>query len=135
MNTAMMYQNNCFLGIGEPSKFRLLQSYEVLWIHVLDAICILRPSTNICQKHRLNYLIRFLLKIWEVAENTNKVEEAGFWQIVTTCLRIFTCNILFWFCHVSLFDERDWLIVNFLYSNVNTMNTLKVTGNFFLEFT
>ena len=34
-----LYQNVYFLGNGRPSKIRLLQSYEVLWIHVNDAIC------------------------------------------------------------------------------------------------
>ena len=29
-----------FCGNGGPSKNRLLQSYEVLWIHVIDAICL-----------------------------------------------------------------------------------------------
>ena len=31
-------QNNWFLMNGRPSKVRLLQSYKVLWIHVIDAI-------------------------------------------------------------------------------------------------
>ena len=35
----ILHQNNHFLGNGWPSKIRLLQSYEVLWIHVIDAIC------------------------------------------------------------------------------------------------
>ena len=30
------YQNNCFLR----SKIRILQSYIVLWIQIIDAICI-----------------------------------------------------------------------------------------------
>ena len=45
MNRAMtflknLYQNNRFLWNGWPSNIRLLQSYEVLWTHVIDAICI-----------------------------------------------------------------------------------------------
>ena len=44
MNRAMIfvkifYQNDWFLGDSTPSKTRLLQSYVVLWIHVIDAIC------------------------------------------------------------------------------------------------
>ena len=44
MNSARMllknlYQNNGFLWNGGASNVRLLQSYEALWIHVIDAIC------------------------------------------------------------------------------------------------
>ena len=44
MNRAMillktLYEKIRFLGGDGPSKIRLLQSYEVFWIHVIDAIC------------------------------------------------------------------------------------------------
>ena len=35
-----MYQNNRFCGNRGPSKIRLLQFFEVLLIHFIDAICI-----------------------------------------------------------------------------------------------
>ena len=34
------YQNNSFSGNGGAAKVRVLQSYEVLWIRVIDVICI-----------------------------------------------------------------------------------------------
>ena len=34
------YQNNPFQGNGRPLKIRLLQPYEVRWIHDIDAISI-----------------------------------------------------------------------------------------------
>ena len=34
------FKNILFSGDKEPRKNRLLQSYDVLWIHVIDAICI-----------------------------------------------------------------------------------------------
>ena len=33
-----LFQNHRFLWTGGPSKIRLLQCYEILWIHVIDAI-------------------------------------------------------------------------------------------------
>ena len=35
-----LYQNCLFFWNGWPSKIRQLQSYVVLWNHVIDAICI-----------------------------------------------------------------------------------------------
>ena len=35
-----LYQNGLYLENGRPPKISLFQSYEELWIHVVDMICI-----------------------------------------------------------------------------------------------
>ena len=35
----IFYQNDYFLRNSEPLKISLLQCYEALWIHNIDAIC------------------------------------------------------------------------------------------------
>ena len=41
----LLYENSQLLGNSEPFKIRLLQCYEVLWIHYIDTICTcLTPS-------------------------------------------------------------------------------------------
>ena len=42
------HQNDRFYGDSRPLKIRLLQHYEVLWIHNIDAICNFRsPSVHV----------------------------------------------------------------------------------------
>ena len=48
-----LYKNNRFLGNGEPSKIRLLQSYEALFIHWCELNC--TTLNKIEQKNELTF--------------------------------------------------------------------------------
>ena len=50
-------QNNGLLGNGGLSKIRSLHCFEVLWIHIIDAICRNMKLKHICHRSAARYVV------------------------------------------------------------------------------
>ena len=71
-----LYQNYGFLGKGRPSKIKLLQSYQVLWIYWCEPNCIYKGLMSTAQMSGVLFII-IIIVYFEPLLSTNTMESFG----------------------------------------------------------